>query len=145
VSALAGSPGGGGDRIELKGLRATGTHGVLDEEKTRAQPFEVDLVLEADLRSAGLTDALEDTADYGAVAEAAVAVVAGRHADLLETLAARIAAAALAAAPNVGAVTVSVRKMRPPVPLQMESAGVTIRRTRPEGPGGRSLAGPGAG
>ena len=39
------------DRIQLRGLRAMGTHGVLPEEQQRAQPFEVDLDLEVDLSS----------------------------------------------------------------------------------------------
>ena len=41
--------GGRGDRIQLRGLRAIGTHGVLPEEKSRAQPFEIDLDLAVDL------------------------------------------------------------------------------------------------
>ena len=65
--------GGGGDRIQLRGLRAIGTHGVLPEEKSRAQPFEIDLDLAVDLVPAGLTDLLADTVDYAAVAEAAAA------------------------------------------------------------------------
>lgn len=118
------------DRIELRGLRALGTHGVLAEERERPQPFEVDLDLELDLAKAGSSDDLADTADYGAVAEAAVAVVAGPHADLLEHLAEKLAAAVLEAAPLVTTVTVSVRKLRPPVDLHLATAGVTIRRTR---------------
>ena len=42
---------GPGDRIELRGLRCVGTHGVLVEEQERAQPFEVDL----DRRISGVT------------------------------------------------------------------------------------------
>ena len=53
------------DRIELRGLRVLGAHGVLPEEQQRAQPFEVDLDLELDLRPAGRSDALADTVDYG--------------------------------------------------------------------------------
>lgn len=84
-----------------------------------------------DLAVAGGSDDLADTADYGAVAEAAAGVIAGEHSDLLEHLAERIAAAALAAAPGAGAVTVCLRKLRPPVPVPLATAGVTIRRTRP--------------
>ena len=58
------------DRIELRGLRSVGTHGVLAEEQTRAQPFEVDLELEADLTAAGRSDDLADTVDYGVIIEA---------------------------------------------------------------------------
>ena len=123
------------DRIELRGLRVLGTHGALPEEHQRAQPFEVDLDLELDLRLAGRTDRLGDTVDYGSVTQAVAAVVAGPHVNLLESLAARIAAAALASgAPHATAVTVSVRKTRPPVPHQLTSAGVTIRRVGPGGP-----------
>ncbi|HEY3811318.1 MAG TPA: dihydroneopterin aldolase, partial [Acidimicrobiales bacterium] len=69
------------DRILLRGLHLVGTHGVLPEERERAQPFEVDLDLAVDTRAAGRSDALADTVDYGAVAEAAAAVITGPHAD----------------------------------------------------------------
>jgi dihydroneopterin aldolase len=124
-----------GDRIELRALRVLGAHGVLPEEHARRQPFEVDLDLELDLSRAGGSDALADTADYGAVAAAVHAAVAdGPHADLMEHLAARIADAALAAAgPAATGVTVTLRKLRPPVPYDLGSAGVTIRRpARPD-------------
>jgi 7,8-dihydroneopterin aldolase/epimerase/oxygenase len=120
------------DRIELRGLGVLGTHGALPEEHERAQPFEVDLDLELDLRQPGRTDRLADTVDYGSVTEAVAAVVSGPHVNLLEHLAERIASAALAsAAPHASAVTVSVRKTRPPVPHLLTSAGVTIRRVGP--------------
>ena len=67
----------GTDRIELRGIRVMGVHGVLEEERVRAQPFEVDLDVETDLSRAGSSDELGETVDYGAVAEAAAAVVAG--------------------------------------------------------------------
>jgi dihydroneopterin aldolase len=117
------------DRIELRGLRVVGTHGVLPEEHERAQPFEVDLDIEADLRPAGASDALGDTIDYGAVTEAAAGVVAGPHAELLEHLAERIAATVLAAAgPRARSVTVTLRKLRPPVARDLASAAVRITR-----------------
>jgi dihydroneopterin aldolase len=125
----------GSDRIEMRGLRVLGTHGVLPEEQQRAQPFEVDLDLEVDLRRAGWSDRLDDTVDYGAVTAAVAAVVGGAHSDLLEHLAERIAAAALeAGAPHAASVTISVRKTRPPVPSDLASAGVTIHRRRPNLP-----------
>jgi dihydroneopterin aldolase len=119
------------DSIQLRGLRALGTHGVLPEERQRPQPFEVDLDLHLDLRRAGRTDALADTVDYGAVTAAVAAVIGGPHTALLEHLAEQIAAAALATgAPHAIAVTVRVRKTRPPVPFELASAGVTIHRQR---------------
>lgn len=138
------------DVIELRGLRVIGTHGVLEEEKGRAQPFEVDLDLHLDLRAAGASDALADTIDYGAVASAVAAEVGGPHADLLEHLAERIARAVSAASSPAGgrarleAVTVTLRKLRPPVPVDLAVAGVRIHRAVPElvAAGGTASIGP---
>jgi dihydroneopterin aldolase len=117
------------DRIELRGLRAVGTHGVLPEEHQRAQPFEVDLDVEVDLADAGRSDALGDTIDYGALCEVVVRVITGPHAQLLEHLATRIAEAVLdSAGPRAEAVTVTVRKLRPPVAVELASSGVTVTR-----------------
>src|SRR5207253_8274685 len=116
------------DRIELRGLRAVGVHGVLPEEQTRAQPFEVDIDVDADLSAAGASDDLGDTLDYGAIAEAAARVVTGEHHALLERIAERIAEEITGDA-RVGAVTVTVRKLRPPVPVDLATAAVRITRT----------------
>jgi dihydroneopterin aldolase/2-amino-4-hydroxy-6-hydroxymethyldihydropteridine diphosphokinase len=106
-----------------------GTHGVLEAERRSAQPFEVDLDVEVDMAAAGRSDDLDDTVDYGAISEAVVAVVAGPHAELMEHLAERIAAAVLAlAGPRARSVTVTLRKLRPPVPVDLGSAAVRITR-----------------
>lgn len=118
------------DRIEIRGLRVTGTHGVLREEQERGQPFEIDFDIHMDLRPASESDALEDTADYGAVSDAVAAVVAGPHAQLLEHLAQLIATAIFEAAPAATGVSVTIRKLRPPVPHDMAFAAVTIHRRR---------------
>ena len=125
------------DVIELRGLRALGRHGVLEEERGREQPFEIDLELEVDLRQAGETDSLRDTVDYGAVSRAVRDVVEGDHSDLMEHLAVRIARAAVDAAEKDGgaaitAVHVHLRKLRPPVPVDLAAAGVRIHRRRQE-------------
>jgi dihydroneopterin aldolase len=116
--------------IHLRGLRAVGTHGVLPEEQVRAQPFEVDLDVELDLALAAGSDDLADTADYGALAEAAARVVETERFALVERLAGRIAEVALGLDGRIEAVTVTVRKLRPPVPVQLDWAGVTVRRER---------------
>ena len=77
--------------IVIAGLRELGVHGVLPEEQSRPQPFEVDVELEVDLEAAGESDDLDDTVDYSAVAEAVSRVVASERYQLLERLATRIA------------------------------------------------------
>ncbi len=125
MTVRAGPP----DRIELRAIRAVGVHGVLPEEQRRAQPFLIDLELTVDLRAAGHSDDLADTIDYAAVADAVVAEVAGPPVALLETLAERIAGRVSAvAAPRATSVTVTLHKLRPPMPVDVASAGVRITR-----------------
>jgi dihydroneopterin aldolase len=129
----SGAAGGGdddGDRIQLRGLRVVGTHGVLPEEQDRAQPFEIDLDLTVDLAPAAGSDRLSDTVDYGGVATRAAGVVAGRSFELLESLADAVAEATLASDARITAVTVHLRKLRPPLALDLGTVGVRITRRR---------------
>jgi dihydroneopterin aldolase len=107
-----------------------GICGALPEERERAQPLELDIDVTADLAAAAASDALDDTIDYGALVAAAERVVHQGRFVLLEALAGRVADEMLAD-PRVHAVTVSVRKLRPPVPQALDTAGVRLTRTRP--------------
>jgi 7,8-dihydroneopterin aldolase/epimerase/oxygenase len=115
------------DRIELRGLRALGRHGANPGERDAPQPFEVDLDIEVDLAPAGTSDDLFDTVDYGELALRVEAVIAETSYALLEALADAIVTAVLAE-PRALAVDVSLRKLRPPVPVALDTAGVRIRR-----------------
>lgn len=108
-------------------MRALGTHGALPEEQFRAQPFEVDLDVAIDLRKPGQSDALEDTLDYGALAAAVERVITGERFQLLERLAERIADE-VRLDRRVESTTVTVRKLRPPVAVDLASAAVTVTR-----------------
>lgn len=118
------------DVIELRGLRLVGICGALPEERRRAQPLELDLDVYADLQPAGASDALADTVDYGAVCDAAAAVVSAGTPQLLEHLAVDLAAAVLGVDDRIDAVTVWVRKLRPPVAHSLGTSGVRVHRTR---------------
>ena len=98
------------DRIELKGIRALGTIGVLPEEKTRAQPFEVDVFIEADLSTAGESDDLLDTINYGEITEIVTRVINEEPHQLLERVARRLTEVILSN-PKVDAVEVILRKL----------------------------------
>ena len=125
------SPAGSdGDRIELRGLRVLGTHGVLPEERDRAQPFEIDLDVSLDLAGPAASDDLADTVDYAELAELAAMVASTRSFALLEALAGAAAEEVLAADPRIVTVSVTVRKLRPPVPLDLVSVGVRVVRHR---------------
>jgi dihydroneopterin aldolase len=119
-----------GDRIEIRDLRVLGVHGVLPEERERAQPFSIDLVAWVDMAAAQQSDELADTVDYGALAQLAADVVGGRSYQLLEALAGRLADALLVADARLRAVAVTVRKLRPPLPMDVASTGVRVYRSR---------------
>jgi dihydroneopterin aldolase len=116
------------DVIQLRGLRAMGICGALPEEQVRPQPIELDVDVSADLAEAGSSDALTDTIDYADLVATAERVVTLERFALLERLAARVAEEILRDE-RVLSVTVSARKLRPPVPQQLATAGVRITRT----------------
>jgi dihydroneopterin aldolase len=118
------------DSIVLRGLRGYGRHGVLPGEREIGQPFVVDLALAVDVRAAGQSDDLADTADYASIATAVLAVVQGEPVALLERLAQKIADTVLQHE-HVQAVDVTVHKPSAPVPVPFDDIAVTIRRTRP--------------
>ncbi len=117
------------DRIEISGLRVMTLVGVLPHEREASQPLELDIILEGDLRDAGMSDDLADTAHYGFVAERAAAIARETKDELLERLVHRIAEDALTV-DRVEAVEVVVRKLRPPIPEDIQFTAVRIRRTR---------------
>jgi dihydroneopterin aldolase / 2-amino-4-hydroxy-6-hydroxymethyldihydropteridine diphosphokinase len=119
------------DRISITGLRVRGRHGVFPHERTDGQDFVVDAVLWLDTGPAAAADDLRLTADYGAIADRLAAIVAGQPVALIETLAARLAAACLADAP-VQEAEVTVHKPAAPVSQQFTDIAVTIRRSRPD-------------
>ena len=121
------------DRIELRGLRVRGHHGVFDHERRDGQDFLVDLVVELDLAPAAASDQLAETLDYGGLAETAAAVLAGTPRVLIETVAVEIADAVLAD-PRVAQVQVTLHKPSAPIPLTFADVAVVIHRHRDTDP-----------
>lgn len=120
------------DRLSLLGMGFMARHGVLAHEKVEPQPFEVDLVLHADLAAVEASDELADTVDYGVLLDVVTGIVTGRSFNLIETLAGAIARAVLeASAPIVvEAVEVRVRKPRAPLDAELETVEATVVRRR---------------
>ena len=113
--------------IRVTGLRVRGHHGVLPSERRDGQVFVVDVVLDADVSET--SDDLRDTVDYGALSERLAAVVAGEPVDLIETLAARLAAVCLADE-RVRSAEVTVHKPEVPLPVTAAEVSVTLVRGR---------------
>ena len=115
------------DRIRVTGITATGHHGVFEHERRDGQTFVADVVLHVDTRPAAAADRLDLTADYGVLAEQVVSVLSGTPADLIETVAERIAAVALTHH-GVLAVDVTVHKPQAPVTVPVGDVTVEIHR-----------------
>jgi dihydroneopterin aldolase len=117
------------DRIDLKGIEVYGKHGALEREQNRSQVFRVDVSVFVDLAISGATDDLEDTVDYGALAEEVREVVGGESHALIETVAARVADVVLAH-PEATRAVVTIHKPDAPVDVAFDDISVTIDRSR---------------
>ena len=111
--------------IQLRGLRLSCICGALPEEQGRRQPYEFDVDIVADVTPATRSDDLDDTIDYGAVLDRIEAVTANESFQLFERMAARVAESILED-DRIGAVTIEVRKLRPPVPQDLASSGIRL-------------------
>jgi len=118
------------DRIELRGLKVRGNHGVFEHEKRDGQDFYVDITVWMDLAPAAASDDLDDTLDYGGLAEHAAAIVAGPSRDLIETVAAEIADGVMTD-PRVRRTEVVLHKPSAPIPLTFADVAVVAHRSRP--------------
>jgi dihydroneopterin aldolase/2-amino-4-hydroxy-6-hydroxymethyldihydropteridine diphosphokinase len=117
------------DRIRLTGVAATGYHGVFEHERREGQQFVADVVAYLDTRRAAARDDLTHTLDYGTLANQVAAVLAGEPADLIETVAERIAATVLSHTVVQG-VDVTVHKPQAPIAVPFADVTVEIHRDR---------------
>jgi 7,8-dihydroneopterin aldolase/epimerase/oxygenase len=112
------------DVIELRGLRVSAIVGVLAEEREREQPLELDISFQRPFEQASMNDDLTVTTNYAAVITITEQIVREGKFLLLETLVYRVAHEILAYDAEIEEVTVSVRKLRPPVPQDIATVGV---------------------
>ena len=116
------------DVISLKGIWGFGYHGVFDHEAKNGQDFFVDLEIQLDLSKASLSDNLNDTIDYGALADVVVEEITGERVQLIERLAGRIADRIKDGHPEISKIAVTVHKPKAPISAQTTDISVTITR-----------------
>jgi dihydroneopterin aldolase len=115
--------------VAIDGLAVFAHHGALPEEQALGQRFFLDIRM-IPLRDAACdTDELTDAIDYGAVAQRAHDIAAGGPYRLLERLADEVATVIIAEFP-VDEVSVRVSKPSAPVPLVIDTVGVTVTHRR---------------
>jgi len=118
------------DVIELRGLRVSAIVGVLAEERVREQPLLIDIDLARPFGAAADHDDLAATTNYAEVIAVATRVIVEGRFLLLETLAYRVGSAVLAMDPAIESVRVRALKVRPPVPQDIDTVGVSCTVSR---------------
>jgi 7,8-dihydroneopterin aldolase/epimerase/oxygenase len=117
------------DWIRLTQIRCYGFTGFLPEEQVLGQWFEVDLAMQVAVRSAGLSDRIEDTLDYRSVIERVQTLVQTSRFALVERLAEAIATSILEES-QVQEVQVQLHKLHAPIPDFNGKITIDITRRR---------------
>jgi len=115
--------------VELRGLSIYTHHGVSDAEQEIGQRLELDISFDVPDCDAVLTDRVEDTIDYGEVADIVALAATERSYRTLERLC-HVIAERLMERFGCQAVRVRAVKPEPPLPLAIEEVGVEVVRSR---------------
>ncbi len=115
--------------INIDSIRAFGRHGLSDEERSRPQPFEVDLKVTLAGDEAVQSDEITDTVDYDRIVSIAVETVENTQCKLIEHLAGSIGRLIMDEhRDKMESVSVTVRKLHPPMVYHVGSVGVCVEQ-----------------
>lgn len=117
------------DIIEINDLVIFAKHGVLPEEKSLGQKFQLSVKLYTDLYKAGKNDSLDDTINYAKAAQDICDYFSEKSFDLIEAAAEYTAEKLLRGFyPALSEIELTVKKPWAPVGLPLEYCGITIHR-----------------
>lgn len=108
--------------VHIQGLRLFGRHGVMPQERTVGNEFEIDAKLSFDATQAMASDCLEATLNYASVVEAIKEQMA-EPSMLLENVLWRIAQTLAARFGMIDEMELAIYKIHPPIPVQMGRVG----------------------
>jgi len=119
------------DRITLKSLSFHAKHGHNKQERIDGNRFEVDLIAHGAFREAADQDNdLGQTFDYAKAEEITRSVMFGESRKLIETLCSEIGERVFESFSIVQSLTVSVRKLSPPIETKTDYAEITLEWNR---------------
>ncbi len=118
------------DTVFLEGIEFQAWHGASDEEQSVGHRYRVDLSLQLDTRAAAADDNLDLTVNYSKVAKLVLDWSTSHQYRLIETLAERLCEQILDRWALVESVTLTVRKLHPPMRVAADASGVRITRVR---------------
>jgi len=120
-------------KIEIRGLRIFGHHGVMEQERQNGQYFIVDAKIWIDSNRAAATDDISNTVSYAEIAQLISKNVGQNPVNLLETLSQRLADEVLfAASPWASKVEITVSKPDAPIDLFFDTVAVTASAKKPD-------------
>jgi 7,8-dihydroneopterin aldolase/epimerase/oxygenase len=115
--------------VEIRGLSIYTHHGVTEAERELGQRLEIDVSFDVPDCDAVLTDRVEDTIDYGEVADIVALAATERGYRTLERLN-HVIAERLMDRYGCDSVRVRSAKPEPPLPLAIEEVAVEVVRSR---------------
>lgn len=118
------------DTITLKSLQFSGKHGYYDKERQKGNHFELDVIAKGDFKKSIDGDNLDRTFNYEIVKEVAQKVFEGPSEKLIETLCSRIGNEIFERSTITKELTVSLRKLNPPIGVPADYAEITMTWNR---------------
>lgn len=118
------------DKIVINELEVFAHHGVYEDEKEKGQIFVVNATIFTDTITAGMSDQIEDTLDYGKICEFIKDYMLSDHVNLLETLTNELARKLLQKYPAISQVTIEICKPDAPIPMKFKRVSIEVTRGR---------------
>jgi dihydroneopterin aldolase len=115
-------------RIEVKGIKLYAFHGCLPEEKKIGGKYVVDVMLNTSFEKASITDELSDTIDYVLI-NRIVKEEMSIPSKLIEHVGQRIIVRIKNECVNLFGVTLTIRKISPPINGDVDEVSITIKET----------------
>ncbi len=118
------------DTITLKSLKISGNHGYYDDERENGNDFEVDVSASGEFKKSIEKDDLSQSFNYELAEQVVVEVIKGPSEKLIEKLCFEIGEKLFAKAENVNEMSVTVRKLNPPLKTPTAYAEITMQWKR---------------
>ncbi len=116
------------DKITIQNLEVYANHGVFPEETALGQKFLVCAELWTEIRTAGRTDDLEYSINYGTVCQEITRFMKEHTSRLIEAVAEQLAEYLLQTLPLLNGITLEIKKPWAPVGLPLDTVSVKIER-----------------
>ncbi len=114
------------DVITIKSIQFHGKHGHAEIERIEGNQFEVDVTAKGFFKDSIKNEELDKTFDYALAEKTAAEIIYGPSKKLIETLCYQIGEELFKKAETVLELTVTVRKLSPPVDSPAEYAQITM-------------------